>query len=192
MEGYDSDYARKETRITTAGLRTNLRPLSRPAGLPSGREDLPPRSETRYVAEAAGAAPSELLSVITSGQARHAASPDCKCHRHCGRMEHSGSATGAFGSAVRASCSLMIASTMPHLLSAHWTHAPRLQVLLNRNLFSGERPWRATSTKAGSTTIRSLENATLPSGKMIPIRLAPASHRQLGQRIAGSDMLRPK
>jgi hypothetical protein len=32
----------------------------------------------------------------------------------------------------------------------------------------------------------------LPSGKIIPIRLAPASHRQLGQRIADSDMLRPK
>jgi hypothetical protein len=65
-------------------------------------------------------------------------------------------------------------------------------VLLNRNLFSGERPFRAASTKAASITIRSFENATVPSGKTIPIRLAPASHFQLGQRIADCDMSGPQ
>ena len=143
---------------------------------------------TPYAAKTTLAGFSALLSVITSGQARHAASPDCKCHRHCGRMEHSGGTNGPFGAAVRLSRSPMMRSTMPHLPFAHWTHAARLQVLLNRNRFSGERPWRATSTKVASITIRSFENATEPSAKTIPIRLAPASHPQLGQRIADSAM----
>lgn len=142
-----------------------------------------------YAAESTDTLASALASVITSGQAPHAASPDCKCHRQCGRMEHSGSTNGRCGAAVRPACSLMMRSTMPHLPSAHWTHAACLQVLLNRNRFSGERPWRATSTKEASTTMRSFENATEPSARTIPIRLAPASHPQLGQRIGDFVML---
>ena len=160
-------------------------------GTPSGRRGLFPSVKTRYPAEGAGIALSALRSVITSGQARHAASPDCRCHRQCRRMEHSGSAKGSSRPAVRSACSRMMTLAMPHLPSVHWTHAARLQVLVNRNLFSGERPWRASSTKAASITIRSFENATVPSAKTIPIRLAPASHFQLGQRIADSDMLGP-
>jgi hypothetical protein len=125
-------------------------------------------------------------SVITSGQARHASSPDCKCHRHCGRIEHSGSTKGSLPAAARFSCSPITRSTIPHLPSVHCTQPARLHVLLNRNRFSGERPCRATSTKASSITMRSFENATEPSASTIPIRLAPASHPQLGQRIVES------
>ncbi len=93
-----------------------------------------------HAAKTAGVVISAPVSVITSGQARHAASPDCKCHRHCGRMEHSGSTKDSFAAVARSGCSLMMRSTMPHLPSVHWIHAARLQVLLKRNRFSGERP----------------------------------------------------
>jgi hypothetical protein len=98
-------------------------------------------------------ATSEPVSVITSGHARHAISPDCRCHRHCGRMEHSGSTNGSLvdpactGPAC-SRCSATMWSTIPHRFSVHWMHAARLQVLLKRNRFSGDRPCRATSTKA--------------------------------------------
>jgi hypothetical protein len=105
-------------------------------------------------------------------------------------MAHSGSTEGAFGS-IAPSCSLTIASAMPHRSPSHWMHAARLQVLLNRNLFSGVRPRSATSTKAASITILSFEKATVPLGKTIPITLAPDSHRQLGQTIADSDIKVP-
>lgn len=140
-------------------------------------------SECRHGVQRFGDCHRAPASVITSGQARHASSPACKCQRHCGRIEHSGSTNGSLRALARPSCSLTTRSTMPHLPSVHWTHPPRLQVLLNRNRFSGERPCRATSTKAASTTMRSFENATEPSPRTIPIKLAPASHDQLGQRI---------
>ncbi len=142
-------------------------------------------AQIRHAGKAEESVLPALPSVITSGHARHASSPDCKCHRHCGRIEHSGSTNASLVAACSA-CSLITRSTMPHLPSVHWPHPPRLQVLLNRNRFSGERPCRATSTKAASITMRSFENATEPSARTIPIRLAPASHDQLGQRIGES------
>jgi len=141
-----------------------------------------------YAATSVGVVISAPVSVMTSGQALHAASPDCKCHRHCGRIGHSGSTKFSAGALTTSGCSSRMRSTIPHFPSVHWMHAARLHVLLNRNRFSGDRPWRATFTNASLITMRSFENATDPSASTIPIRLAPASHSQLGHRIVDSVM----
>src|ERR1019366_2967678 len=153
---------------------------------------IPARSYFGERVQQACAAFSGRISVMTSGHAWQALSPDCKCQRHCGRILHSGSTKELTGPAKELSCSLNTRSMMLHLLSAHWTQAARLHVLLKRNRFSGERPWRAVSTKDASIMMRSFENATEPSAKTIPMTLAPASHPQLGQRIAVSDMFTPE
>ena len=152
-----------------------------------------------YAAKTAELVISAPVSVITSGQARHAVSPACKCHRHCGRMEHSGSTKGSsLGAAVRSSCSSMMRSTMPHLPSVHWTQAARVQVLLKRNRFSGERPCRVfnQSAKLGRTsgypppTVQALRaqrngrHGAFPSSAGYCIRARPSAWEVTGLRAS--------
>ena len=122
-----------ETRST---LHPRRRDLCRPSEKGSGRarlhERLQPRqqkkarsmgafaliwthTQIRHADKAEESVVSALPSVITSGHARQASSPDCKCHRHCGRIEHSGSTKASLAAVACSACSLITRSTMPHL-----------------------------------------------------------------------------